>query len=631
MDSLALLVSVLIASILGGVVGASAGLVPGLHINNIAYLLASSPVALGGSLAAALAWLGAGSPEAPLLVASMMVSSLVAHTFTSLLPSTFLGAPDPARALSVLPAHRMLLAGRGLEAVRCSLIGCAGGLAASLLALPLFRVIMGDPLEAYERIRPHLGLILILIVVVLIVSEPPCRTGLSRRLNVFSGAGDGRKARDAARRPPRLSKLRSGAPGPPGCVIFLERVRTASLALSESFMRGGGDGVRDIRPWEAPLHAGETVRVSGVVSVREEFGGRVSFVVEEGAAVEVVVPEGRESEAAGVSVGEIVVLEGRVAPAVDVRRGLDRRLLATALFLESGFLGVIVLSAGRVSALNWFPLGAPPIPDGVMLFPLLCGLFGLPALLLGAIDRPATPPQITEETPLPAPIKLRAVLTGTLAGGLIGWFPGMTSAHGAVIARLLTGGDEKEGQSDGEGHDGSGGMGGREIDDAGDREFLISVSAVAVANAFFNLVALFVILRARSGALHLTRAVLGESLLAWWPAASVPGAFALLVVSAAVGAALALPITLILGRALAGVYDRVPYRKLQLVVLALLVALLLIFSGAAGLVVAGVALCLGLIPPLAGVRRVHLMGAILLPVTLFFLGADRGVISFLGL
>jgi TctA family transporter len=63
----------------------------------------------------------------------------------------------------------------------------------------------------------------------------------------------------------------------------------------------------------------------------------------------------------------------------------------------------------------------------------------------------------------------------------------------------------------------------------------------------------------------------------------------------------------------------------------MLVAMLLLFSGPAGLAVCGVAALLGSVPPLSGVRRVHLMGAILLPVIVYFLGAGTAVMAFLGL
>ena len=579
MDALTILLAVLGFSLLGTILGAAAGLVPGLHINNVAYLLGASAGSLAG-LAAGLFPM-AGPEEALLLVGAMLVSCLMAHAFTSIIPSVFLGAPDPGRALSVLPAHRLLVQGKGVEAVRCSLVGCVGGLAACLLALPLFRVIMGDPINAYEKLRPFMSLILLLVVALLIVSEPSTR-------------GKGEK-----------------------CVLVLERIRSAAFVLSgppEGERTGGappGQLPPAIRPWQAPEHPGRKVCVTGVVSGRREHRGRLSFVLEEGAAVDILVPEGKKEEAAAIRVGDIVVAEGTVAPRADRGWGLERKGLAAVLFLASGFLGLLVLESGRVLARNWYPLGAPPVPEAVMMFPLFCGLFGLPNLLLGLWETPVAPPQSDEALPLPRRRKLRGVLTGALAGGILGWYPGMTAGHGAVLARLIAGEDSED-------------------EDASTREFLVSASAVTMANAFFNLVALFVILRARSGALHITQEVLGEGLVRWQSAPAVPAGFALLAVSAAVAALLACPLTLLLGKLVARLFGAVPYRRLLAAVVGLLLVMLWLFSGISGLAVAAVSSALGLVAPLAGVRRVHLMGAILLPVILYFTGATEGVMAFLG-
>jgi TctA family transporter len=590
-DALTLLAAVLGFSLLGTILGAAAGLVPGLHINNLAYMLGASAGSLSSVALGLLSAQGAGGQDALLLVGAMLVSCLVAHTMTSILPSVFLGAPDPGLALSVLPAHRLLLEGKGVEAVRCCLTGCVGGLAACLLALPLFRVVMGDPVEAYEKLRPLMPAILVLVAVLLVASEPP----------------DPRRGRR--------------------CVLLLDRIREAALSLSEQAPAPGprhpAPGF-SIRPWQAPDHPGARVCVTGVISERRERHGRLSFVLEEGAALDLLVPDEMAAEADRIRIGHIVIAEGRVAPAAGPSAGLRRKALAACLFLASGFLGLVVLESGRPSAHNWYPLGAPPVPDAVMMFPLFCGLFGLPTLLLGMFERPATPLQREEVRPLPLKYRLRGILSGALVGGLLGWYPGMTAGHGAVLARLLTG-DGRPGGTEDCPNEADG------TDEDSSREFLVSASSVTMANAFFNIVALFVILRARSGALHVAQEVLGPGLVRWEPVSSVPAGFALLAVSAALAALLAAPMTLILGRRLARLYDRVPYRRITLAVTAMLLVLLFVFSGVAGLAVAAVAACLGLVPPLAGVRRVHLMGAILVPVIVYFLGAGTAVMAFLGL
>jgi TctA family transporter len=44
--------------------------------------------------------------------------------------------------------------------------------------------------------------------------------------------------------------------------------------------------------------------------------------------------------------------------------------------------------------------------------------------------------------------------------------------------------------------------------------------------------------------------------------------------------------------------------------------MIFLIEGTLGLLVAAMATSIGLIPPLAGVKRVHLMGCVLLPVSL---------------
>ena len=88
----------LLAFILVGIgFGTLTGLVPGIHPNTVFALLLTS--------AATLQAIG------PIYMAVFIVSVAISNTFTDFIPSIIFGAPDPATALSVLPGHRMLLAG----------------------------------------------------------------------------------------------------------------------------------------------------------------------------------------------------------------------------------------------------------------------------------------------------------------------------------------------------------------------------------------------------------------------------------------------------------------------------------------------------------------------------------------
>ena len=99
---------------LGFGLGILSGLTPGLHLNNFAaMLLALSPQLLALGLT-------------PFQMASIILAASISQTFFDAIPAIFLGAPDSETALTVLPGQRLMLEGRGMEAVRLSALGSAG-------------------------------------------------------------------------------------------------------------------------------------------------------------------------------------------------------------------------------------------------------------------------------------------------------------------------------------------------------------------------------------------------------------------------------------------------------------------------------------------------------------------------
>ncbi len=144
------MLDVLAGALAGVGLGVVTGLIPGLHVNNLTPFLVA--LATGAS---------AG-------VAALIVAMSIANVFINYIPSTFLGAPEEGTELSVLPAHRLLLDGRGYQAIKLTAIGCLGGLLISAaLALPFMMVIA----PAYELLRPQMHWILLLVVVAMILLE----------------------------------------------------------------------------------------------------------------------------------------------------------------------------------------------------------------------------------------------------------------------------------------------------------------------------------------------------------------------------------------------------------------------------------------------------------------------------
>ena len=157
-------------SFLGFLTGILTGLLPGLHVNNIALILLS----LSGMLVSFFSFLniyGVSSDIILLMICIFIVTNAISHSFHDFLPSSFLGAPDEDTALSVLPAHSLLLEGRGFEAIVYSALGSYGAILFCFLLLFPVRFIIGEPLFFYDTLREIMFFVLIAISILMIATE----------------------------------------------------------------------------------------------------------------------------------------------------------------------------------------------------------------------------------------------------------------------------------------------------------------------------------------------------------------------------------------------------------------------------------------------------------------------------
>ena len=164
-----LLLMVLYMCLMGAAIGTLSGLVPGIHVNTLSMIL----LAFGGPLLDAVSvFVPYGS--APVMLACCIMSAAVVHSMVSFVPSAFIGIPDTESVLSVLPAHRMVLEGEGMVAVRCAAIGSLTGAITSLIvAVPLY-LMLGNGLGDYLN---SILIAVLLIVLALMVLE---ESGMSR-------------------------------------------------------------------------------------------------------------------------------------------------------------------------------------------------------------------------------------------------------------------------------------------------------------------------------------------------------------------------------------------------------------------------------------------------------------------
>lgn len=540
-----MLFAVFLFTLLGVMVGIVTGLIPGVHVNNVALLVYVSQGALSGFIFVLFGWASPTNGDIIILLSSLILSTAVSHTFISFVPSVFLGAPDEDTALSVLPGHRMLLRGKGYEAVLLAARGCLWGFIASLVFVLPLRLLMGSPVSAYEKLRPVMAGVLALVVTLLIYSE--------RERLVPSG-----------------------------------RVRINAHEIGGIQLLSDSVGHESREPWP-PLVAGEEVCVEGKVAKAWTGGlllvrGRSRVIVEG-------VGDWEQS-------GVWVRTEGIVLPETRTASTTEQRAWALLLFLISGALGWVLLATPGIEAANWFPIPAlANTSASMMLFPLFTGLFGLSTMVMSGASRESLPEQeIGPTIEMENWRQTRAVACGTVAGAAVSWFPGVSGASATVISRYLAGGEPEEDK-------------GRD----NDREFLVSIGAANAASTIFTLVALFVILKGRSGSAATIGALMSSELSPWEPITAMPLALSLLLITAIVAAFLAFGLSVLIAKLFAKKCGKIRYGVLVKAVVFMLVVMVFLLTGAVGLLVAGAATVLGLLPPVLGVRRVHLMGSLVLP------------------
>ncbi|MGC9348761.1 MAG: tripartite tricarboxylate transporter permease [Anaerolineae bacterium] len=140
------------------------GLVPALHIYNVAGLL--------------LLFTATGHldlPPEPMVY--LFIGLITGYAMVNTIPSVFLAAPDESMVFVVLPGQKYMLQGRGYEAVVLTGLGGLGGLivlfALTPVAsswLPVIRAIL----------QPHLGWIIWTVIAYMLLSEWPKGTGRDR-------------------------------------------------------------------------------------------------------------------------------------------------------------------------------------------------------------------------------------------------------------------------------------------------------------------------------------------------------------------------------------------------------------------------------------------------------------------
>ena len=105
-----MLIQIILAILMGNLVGVFTGLIPGIHVNLIGVFLISLSSTFLFNIN-------------PIYLVIFIVAIAITHIFIDFIPSIFLGCPDTDTELSILPGHELLKKGEGYEAVMLTAYG----------------------------------------------------------------------------------------------------------------------------------------------------------------------------------------------------------------------------------------------------------------------------------------------------------------------------------------------------------------------------------------------------------------------------------------------------------------------------------------------------------------------------
>ncbi|MCC7552310.1 tripartite tricarboxylate transporter permease [Candidatus Micrarchaeota archaeon] len=139
----------LFSIIIGFLLGAFSGFIPGIHSNTISAILMETNLD-------------------PSFLSFVIMAGLGSHTLISFVPAIFFGVPEDSTYISVLPGQKLVLEGNGLSAIKLVIISSLISIFLSLCLFPIVLILF--PIS-FNIISPYLIFILLFASVFMILSE----------------------------------------------------------------------------------------------------------------------------------------------------------------------------------------------------------------------------------------------------------------------------------------------------------------------------------------------------------------------------------------------------------------------------------------------------------------------------
>jgi len=247
------------------------------------------------------------------------------------------------------------------------------------------------------------------------------------------------------------------------------------------------------------------------------------------------------------------------------------KIWALIIFLLAGFLGIASFN----------------LPTPQPLLPLFTGLFGISSLITSLTKKQEIPKQKIRKI-RKIKIKLKSfyqsLFAALLASPLVAFLPGLGSGQAAVIGSEVTG-------------------------DLNQKEFLVLLGAINTIVMGLSFLTLYAVGKARTGTAVAISQITQLSL----------SNLVYILGTIVLAGTAAFFITIYLTKVFALHIHKLNYQYLSSTIIAILIILTTYFSGIYGLLILAVSSVLGLTCILLGIRRTHLMGALMIPVIFFYI------------
>lgn len=256
----------------------------------------------------------------------------------------------------------------------------------------------------------------------------------------------------------------------------------------------------------------------------------------------------------------------------------EKKLLTVFIFLMSGFLGIASLN---------LDIKEP-------LLPLLTGLFGASSIIISIKQKTIIPEQKT------SPIKnirlskksfIKSLLASAISAPLTSFLPGLGASQAALIGKYF-------------------------INIKDQREFLFLLGAINTIVMGLSFVAFYSINKTRTGS-----AVAISQLI---PNITISDLY-IIILTIIFSGIIAFSLTILISKSISRNIHKIPYNKLSKIILSVLILVIFIFSDPTiegkliSFLVFSTSTSLGIFTISSNIKRMHLMGCLLVPTILFYL------------